>query len=81
MKVGTQQGDHQSDTSTKALTDQGHHIDDIMIIASTLNTPYLLLHLSLILMMAVKVIVSIITGQQQQKIKVFLLKLGKLAQM
>ena len=54
MKVGTQQGNHQLGKSTKVLTDQGHPIDNITFIVSTLNPPYLLLHLSLILMMAVK---------------------------
>ena len=37
MKVGTQQGDHQAGTGTKALTDQGHPIDTITIIVSALN--------------------------------------------
>ena len=64
MKVGTQQGDHQLEKSTKALTDQGHpSIDDIAFIVSALNLPYLLLHLSLILIMAVKVTLFIITHQ------------------
>ena len=54
MKVGTQQGDHQLGESAKALTNQGHPIDDITFV-SALNPPYLLLHLSLILMMAVRV--------------------------
>ena len=63
MKVGTRQGDHQLGKSTKALTDQGHPIDDITFITfivSALNSPYLLLHFSLILMMTVKVTLSII---------------------
>ena len=68
MKVGsTQQGDHKLGKSTKALTDQSHPIDDITFITfivSALNPPYLLLHLSLILMMAVKVTLFIITHQQ-----------------
>ena len=32
MKVGTQQGNHQLGKSTKALTNQGHRIDDITFI-------------------------------------------------
>ena len=67
MKLGTRQGDHQLGKRTKALTDQGYPIDDITFItfiASALNPPYLLLHLSLILMMTVKVTLSIITQQQ-----------------
>ena len=54
-KVGSQHGDHRSHTDTKALTDQGHSIDDTKTIVSTPNLLYLLLHLSLILIMAVKV--------------------------
>ena len=67
MKVGTQQGDHQLGKSKKALTDQGHPIDNIIFITfivSAMNSAYLLLHLSLILMMAVKVTLFIITYQQ-----------------
>ena len=64
MKVGTQQGNHQLRKSTKALTNQGHPIDDITFIVTALNPPYLLLHLSLILMMTVKVTLSLITHQQ-----------------
>ena len=67
MKVGTGHGDHRLGKSTKALTDQGHPIDDIAFISfivSALNLPYLLLHLSLTLMMTVKVTLSIITQQQ-----------------
>ena len=67
MKVGTRQSDHQLGKSKKALTDQGHPTDDITFITfivSALNPPYLLLHLSLILMMTVKVTLSIITQQQ-----------------
>ena len=55
MKVGTQQGDHQSGTGTKVLINQGQPIDNITINVSALNPPYLLLRLSLALMMAVKV--------------------------
>ena len=61
MKVGTQQDDHQSSTGTKALTDQGYPADDTMIFASALSPSYLLSHLSLILLMAVKLTLCIIT--------------------
>ena len=64
MKVGTQPGDHQSGTGTKAYTDQAHSIDNIKMIVSALNSPYLFLHLNLILMIAVKLIFFIITHQQ-----------------
>ena len=67
MKVGTQQVDHQLGKSKKALTDQGHLIDNIIFITfivSAMNSAYLLLHFSLILMMAVKVTLFIITYQQ-----------------
>ena len=57
-KVGSPHGDHRSHTDTKALTDQGHSIDDTTTIVSTPNLLYLLLHFSLILMMAVKVTLS-----------------------
>ena len=62
MKVPIQQDNHQLGKRTKALTDQGYpSIDDITFIVSALNPPYLLLDLSLILMMAVKVTLFIIT--------------------
>ena len=67
MKVGTQHGDPQLGKSKKALTDQGHPRDNIIFITfivSAMNSAYLLLHLSLILMMAVKVTLFIITYQQ-----------------
>ena len=64
MKVGTQQGDHQSDTGTKVLTNQGQSIENVTIIISALNTPYTLLHLLLILIMALKVTLFITTHQQ-----------------
>ena len=54
-KVGSPHGNHRSHTDTKALTDQGHSIDDTKTTVSTPNLLYLLLHLSLILIMAVKV--------------------------
>ena len=41
MKVGTQQDDHLPGTGTKALTDIGQPIDNIAIIASALNPPYI----------------------------------------
>ena len=68
MKVSIQLDDHHLGKSTKALTNQGDTTDDItfitFIVFSALNPPYLLLHLILILMMAVKVTLFIITHQQ-----------------
>ena len=68
MKVSIQLGDHHLGKSTKALTNQGDTTDDIkfitFIVASALNPPYLLLHFILILMMAVKVTLFVITPQQ-----------------
>ena len=58
MKVGTEQGNYQLEKDTKVLSNQGHPIDHITFIISVLNPSYLLLHLSLILMMAVKVTVA-----------------------
>ena len=55
MKVGTEQGNYQLEKDTKVLSGQGYPIDDITFIISVLNPSYLLLHLSLILMMAMKV--------------------------
>ena len=78
MKVGTQQGNNQSNTVRKSLTDQGHPIDDIAIIVSTLNPPYLLLHLSLVLLMEMKMTLLITTHQENTR--VFLPKLRKLTQ-
>ena len=66
MKEGTQQGFLQLGESAKALNDQGHPIDDITFITfivGALQPPHLLLHLSLISMMAVKVTLFIITHQ------------------
>ena len=71
MKVDTRQGDHQLGTGTKALIHQDHPIHNLSIV-TTLNHPYLLLHLSLILM-AVNVTLLIKTHQQQQKTRVFFL--------
>ena len=54
MKVGFQRGNHHLGKSTKALTDQGHpSIHNITFIINALNPPYLLLHLSLIMIMVV----------------------------
>lgn len=64
MKVGSQGGNHQSGTSAKAFTNQGHPIEGMTFVVSALNPPYLLLYLSMILIMTVKVTFFIITHQQ-----------------
>ena len=64
MNVGSQGGNHQSGTSAKPFTNQGHPIESMTFIVSALNPPYLLLHLSLIFIMTVKVTLFIITHQQ-----------------
>ena len=63
IKVGIQQVEHQLGAGTKALINQGHPIDNIMIVVSALNPQNLLLHLIFKLMVAVKVTFFVKTYQ------------------
>ena len=66
MTVDTEQGYHQLGKSTQALTDQGHPIETSHSShsSSALGIPHISCYICLILMMAVKVTIFIITHQQ-----------------